>query len=330
MKVESFIAIDNVCAWPNLTLLPNGSIAAVIFNKPNHGITEGGVDCWVSDDQGYSWRKSGEPGPHQPNRNRMNVSAGLSDSGELIVISSGWDNVVPYDKQVIETCHGTRGKILDPVISRSADGGRTWIQGGSVEMPEDASAIVPFGDIVSNGQGVLGSSMYSFRKEMNREGKYENILFSYFARSYDQGKSWVEPHFIASAHQAERLHNGESAVLSLGGQRLLAAVRTSEHGEEHLEIFISEDFGLSWASKGAASLPGQIPAHLLHLQDGRILLTYGMRNKGNFGIGARISSDEGTSWSKPVFIVDFETATDGGYPSCVQLADGTLVMGYHA
>lgn len=37
----TFVAIDNVCAWPNLTLLPDGRIAAVLFNQPNHSLTEG-------------------------------------------------------------------------------------------------------------------------------------------------------------------------------------------------------------------------------------------------------------------------------------------------
>jgi hypothetical protein len=28
------LAIDNVCAWPNLTHLRDGTIAAVIYNQP--------------------------------------------------------------------------------------------------------------------------------------------------------------------------------------------------------------------------------------------------------------------------------------------------------
>jgi Na+/melibiose symporter-like transporter len=37
------IAIDNVCAWPNLTKLPDGAIIATIFNQPCHGLWEGDV-----------------------------------------------------------------------------------------------------------------------------------------------------------------------------------------------------------------------------------------------------------------------------------------------
>ena len=31
--MERYIAVDNVCAWPNLTRMPNGDIIATIFNQ---------------------------------------------------------------------------------------------------------------------------------------------------------------------------------------------------------------------------------------------------------------------------------------------------------
>ena len=31
---ERFVAVDNVCAWPNLTLAPDGTLIATIFNRP--------------------------------------------------------------------------------------------------------------------------------------------------------------------------------------------------------------------------------------------------------------------------------------------------------
>ena len=39
--IQRFIGIDNVCAWPNLTLMPDGSINTTIFGKPSHGQMEG-------------------------------------------------------------------------------------------------------------------------------------------------------------------------------------------------------------------------------------------------------------------------------------------------
>lgn len=51
------IAIDNVCAWPNLVKLQDGSLVAIVFNQPNHGRTEGDVDCWGSTDS-WPWKSS--------------------------------------------------------------------------------------------------------------------------------------------------------------------------------------------------------------------------------------------------------------------------------
>lgn len=44
---ERYVAIDNIGAWPNLTLMPDGEIAAVVFNQPCHGTWEGESECWV-------------------------------------------------------------------------------------------------------------------------------------------------------------------------------------------------------------------------------------------------------------------------------------------
>ncbi len=47
LKIERYVSIDNVCAWPNLTKLPDGTIAAVIFGKPSHGQMAGDIECWA-------------------------------------------------------------------------------------------------------------------------------------------------------------------------------------------------------------------------------------------------------------------------------------------
>lgn len=309
MNSYVYVAIDNVCAWPNLTLLPDGKIAAIIFNQPSHSFAEGEVECWVSSDGGYLWQKQGVPVYHKPGENRMNAAAGLAHNGDLIVLCSGWTPVKPPRK------------VAEPVVCRSRDGGKTWEQGGSVEKPGDADAVIPYGDIVRDVGGVLGASFYSFSGDVQ-------TTKNYFYRSYDDGTTWVEPVLIGTKADGSTIPSNETALLCFNGQRLLAAGRTSR--DEGLELHASEDFGKSWSHKGAITLGKQHPAHFLLLDDGKILLTYGIRNKGFFGIGARISNDFGESWGAPVHLVNFEIATDGGYPSSVQLADGTIVTAYYS
>lgn len=54
VNATRYIAIDNVCAWPQLTVLRDGTIAAIIFNKPSHGQMEGDAECWASANGGFA------------------------------------------------------------------------------------------------------------------------------------------------------------------------------------------------------------------------------------------------------------------------------------
>jgi hypothetical protein len=53
-------------------------------------------------------------------------------------------------------------------------------------------------------------------------------------------------------------------------------------------------------------------------------MTYGYRRRP-FGNQVRVSSDHGRTWSEPLTISDDGIGTDLGYPSTVELADGSLL-----
>ena len=83
--MERYIAIDNVCAWPNLTLLPNGEIIATIFNHPEHAAVAGtNVECWASENDGRLWKFRGTPDSPPEGESRVNQAAGLDGDGALI------------------------------------------------------------------------------------------------------------------------------------------------------------------------------------------------------------------------------------------------------
>ncbi len=111
------MAIDNVCAWPNLSVLDDGTIIASIFNQPTHGWYEGDIDCWASKDGGLTWKYRGTPTQSEPYTVRMNHAAGVNGNGELIVLSSGWDNIRPR--------RNSNSKRPEATVSISKDGGKT-------------------------------------------------------------------------------------------------------------------------------------------------------------------------------------------------------------
>ncbi len=298
------IAIDNVCAWPNLVQLTDGSLVVVVFNQPNHGRTEGDVDCWGSAD-GLSWRKLSTITQHEPQTNRMNHAAGLNASGDLVVLCNGWDKVAPE--------RNAESRPIQTVVCISRDGGRTWEQGGPVLPREEGlSWQVPFGDIIPAANGDLVAGTYAFGKGTG------NI---YAVRSKDGGRTWpVTAPIVKDKHC-------ETAMLHLGGGKWLTASR--RFGILDLDVFASDDDALTWHHVTTLDIKPVSSAHLLKLSDGRILLTYGNRAQGSYGIEARTSSDGGLTWAKPQQLVPLEKS-DCGYPDAIELPGGRIVVAYYA
>ncbi len=311
---ERYIAVDNVCAWPNLKLLPDGTIAAVLYNQPSHGRDPGHVEVWTSRDGGKLWTLAGVPVPHDPNSTRLNHAAGIAHDGSLVVVVSG----TRLDRG--------SDRILPLVASRSRDGGKTWTRTDSFSLPAGVDFLIPFGDIVQLPGQTLAASFY-----------YDNSLTAvatgprpvpkvragtaYVVYSRDDGRSWGDAAVLGKDNF------NETALLRLSPDRWLAAARTYRHGQ--LDLLTSSDEGRSWTNTGAVTLPSHHPASLLRLKDGRILLTYGVREKGNRAVNVRVSEDEGKTWKAPYPIVRLGESPDNGYPSTVELADGTLVTAYY-
>jgi len=276
--------------------MSNGDIVATIFNQPCHGKWEGDVDCWASSDGGKFWSYRGTPAPHEPGTNRMNVAAGLAGNGDFIVLCSGWggDNF--------------RGHVLPCWVCRSTDAGVTWEHSENLTCDGEHPP-VPFGDIVQLTDELLGVTCY-FRK-----------AGTFFVRSRDDGRTWNEPTLISET-------NNETDLLLLDNGDLIAAARSQKGG--HLDLFRSTDHGDTWTFDQQLTGPSMHPAHLQHLTNGHVLLGYGIRHRGCYGVGARVSDDNGQNWYSPALLCSLDDAVDGGYPASVQLADNTIVTVFYA
>ena len=85
----------------------------------------------------------------------------------------------------------------------------------------------------------------------------------------------------------------------------------------------SRDGGRTWSVPRPIGVWG-FPSHLLRLSDGRLLMSYGHRRKP-YGNQARLSVDSGQTWSAPMTISGDGSGGDLGYPSTVELSDGSLL-----
>ncbi len=315
LAIQRYVSIDNVCAWPNLTKLPDGSIAAIIFGKPSHGQVAGDIECWVSSD-GLFWEKRGHPAPNDSNTNRMNVAAGLAANGNLLVLCSGWTD----EKQPERPKQAAfRDDIIQSWVCRSSDGGRSWTQQKSFTAPDEGwTEYIPFGDIIVGDGGALHVSCYGGEFVDPSQSTKTKGYRSWHFRSDDDGQTWKRTSTIGEKHN-------ETTLLSLGGKRWLAAARI-----EAMDIFLSEDDGESWQAPLRVTARNEINGHLVKLDGGRILFTYGVRVKDRFGVAAKLSDDEGRTWGDSMTLVDDLISYDCGYPSSIQRTDGRIVTAYYA
>ncbi len=251
----------------------------------------------------------------------MNVAAGSCPDGSMLVIASGWDNrpAKPGNKQEAEKIlqEPFVGEVIPALVCRSIDQGASWTVIAQLDQSHKKggreSYWIPFGDIVTLSDGRIAFASYS--------ALHAGVKIQF---SSDNGFSWTEGTTIVAS---DAYHN-ETALLTLADASLLAAVRCEK--DKDLELYRSLDQGQTWAYEQKLTLPGQHPGHILQLADGKLLLTYGIRNKPFCGIGARLSQDAGKSWGEPVFLVNLENVTDCGYPASVQVEDGTIVTAYYA
>lgn len=308
---EFFVAVDNKGLWPNLTKLPNGELAAAVYNHPSHGYGAGSdVELWVSGDGGRTWTFRSQVTDHRENPNaiRMNHAVGLNADGELVAIVSGYQE-------------GQKLPLLPLQCCLSSDDGATWKR-RLLDIEK-----VPHGDIFALPNGRLVCPMYARTGQQPRT--YESSVFF----SEDGGRSWGQERRVADT--------SETYVLRLKSGVWLAAGRTGcrdsmdrvlPHGSGEV-LFRSEDEGKTWSPRKPISPQGQENAQLLELEDGRLMASFTSRIPGLFGVVLRMSDDGGETWGYPVVLISMPGRdwhkTDCGYPASVQLDDGAIVTAYY-
>lgn len=140
----------------------------------------------------------------------------------------------------------------------------------------------------------------------------------------------ASPRFIAFDRKG-RYDYLEPSLIDCGNDHLLCMMRVADKKKRFTQLYQAHswDGGATWMPPRATWIRGA-PAHLLKLANGDILCTYGWRQRP-FGIRACLSKDDGLTWD-----VESETVirTNGGgwdigYPSTVQLKDGSLLTAYY-
>src|SRR4029453_4649599 len=133
---------------------------------------------------------------------------------------------------------------------------------------------------------------------------------------------WLAEIPARAGDQAAEYH--ELHAIETGDGRLIAHIRNHNkpNARETLQSE-SSDGGKTWSEPHPIGVWG-LPSFLLRLRDGRLLMTYG-HPRAALGNQARVSPDHGRTGSEPLIISADGAKGDLGYPSTVELADGSLL-----
>lgn len=319
-------SIHNYFAWPTVARLQNGSIAIVASGyRLSHICPFGKTVMSISTDEGENYT--------QPEAVFDTVlddrDGGICTFGESGVVVTSFNNTVAFQRNFLKgDTADYRLKYLETIspeaenealgsgVRFSNDCGKTF--GPVIHVPVSA----PHGPISLHN----GTLLYIGRA-LQGTGKVEcHVLYTNGTTEYLSTLPEAEGWFMCEPHAIE-LKNGD-ILCHIRGQK-------KENGKyTALTTFQSRsvDGGKTWSPlKQLLGDKEGTPPHLMRHSSGMLICSYADRySKGEQGIRVMVSSDEGESWDVGYRIYDNAVSWDLGYPSTVELKDGSFLTAFYA
>ncbi|MCA9172887.1 MAG: exo-alpha-sialidase [Planctomycetales bacterium] len=201
-----------------------------------------------------------------------------------------------------------RRDALGVWMIRSEDGGQTF------SPPYRTQVNSPHGPVELRD----GRLLYAGKRLWDGSGQVGVCV------SKDDGQTWSWLANIPTRDGDDHNEYHELHAVEASNGDLIAQIRNHNkpNAGETLQSR-STDGGKTWSTPASIGVWG-LPSHLLRLQDGRLLMSYGYRRKP-YGNQARLSEDDGQTWSEPITISADGIGGDLGYPSTVQLSERELL-----
>ena len=327
--------------WPTVARLETGELLVVVSaGRERHVCPFGQVHLLRSSDNGQSWTgpeilangplDDRDAGILQTRRGTLLVNWFTSIAwldGLSRAEAKGGEALRAYGGDgYLARCRKIRALLTDDVIKRelgvwmlrSTDGGNHWEEKYWVA----AGAGSPHGptELVDGNLLFIGNW-----RDCPVAARADKPITTLGARlSRDEGLTWELIGTIPERPGDTPGAYHEPHAVQLPDGRILVHIRNhNEQDGGHILQCESTDGGRTFSVPHDTGLVG-LPAHLLLLRDGRLLSTYGYRHPP-FGNRAAVSADGGRTWSAPMVLDEKPVDRDLGYPSTVELADGSLV-----
>jgi hypothetical protein len=303
----------------------------------NHGIWSWGNEILVGFSAAYFKFISPDRHPYDRERPEVPTLARSLDGGETWSIESPPELLPPAQGRTLReltepmdfTAPGFAMKLWFGDASKgpswlwySNDRGHSWR--GPFRVPDFGQpAVAARTDYIVNGPRDALLFLTAAKKN-GREGRV------FCARTTDGGLHW---RFVSWIGEEPPGFSIMPSSVRLSPTTILTATRVKENRlHSHIDLYVSGDNARSWSlrtriTESTGAYSGNPPS-LIRLRDGRLAVTYGVRT-APFGIRARLSSDEGRTWSKEFVLRDDAAGWDTGYTRSTQRPDGNIVTVYY-
>ena len=325
--------------WPTLARRSNGELLLVCSGgRESHVCPFGRVELMRSRDEGRHWSfpRVLIDGPIDDR------DAGVVETaeGSLLVTtftSIGYADILAraealesqgkgvWTREKLERWQAIHRRItaaereieLGSWMIRSTDGGRSW------SAPYRCPVNSPHGPIqLSDGRLLYPGKIFWYGPSGQSKGRIG------VCESTDDGQSWRWLAEIPTrkGDDLDGYHELHGVETTEG--TLVVHIRNHNTANERETLQSrSTDGGKTWSVPRAIGVWG-LPSHLLRLRDGRLVMSYGHR-RPPYGNQARASEDQGRTWSEAITISGDGISSDLGYPSTVELNDGSLLTAWY-
>ncbi|MBQ6897751.1 MAG: exo-alpha-sialidase [Clostridia bacterium] len=311
-------------AWPTIARLQNGKICVGASGyRVEHICPFGKGVIAFSDDNGETY---GKPVPVFDTV-LDDRDVGLCVFGESGLIATSFNNSLEFQRENMpqtKECFDYINSVSPEDEKRdlgvsfriSNDCGETWSK--IYKSPISS----PHGPIVLNDGTVLW---------IGRRLGIQNHIEAHIINTENGEMTFVGDMEIYKHAEFDNIPFYEPHAIELRDGRIICHLRAEGEDDSYLTLFqtVSADGGKTW------SKPVQIikdddgaPAHLFMHSSGTLISTFSHRMKP-YGIWAIFSKDGGETWSDKSVIFEGKDTDDLGYPSTIELDDGSMITAFY-
>ena len=325
--------------WPTLAKMENGMLVAAASGMRNEHVCPFGrnVIC-TSEDEGRTWTS-----PRVVNDSPLDDrdTGAVCMGGDKLLLS--WfttDNRLHAQRrspELVANWGSGLARVNDENAKRwvgawictSNDGGESW------RAPVKVPVTAPHGPIrLKSGELLYFGKEFLVEMENFQAGVGEIAAM----KSVDEGRAWEKLGAVPLYEGTEEGSYHEPHVAELPDGKLVGLIRFAKPRDGDagsnpelvsFSLFqsVSNDGGKTWSQAEPFGFHGS-PPHLLVHSSGALICVYGYRQEP-YGERLMISHDSGESWAYDYILRDDGPASDLGYPSTVELNDGSLLTMYY-